>query len=182
MMIAKPNAIPFKRSYWISPGRLLAGCYPGAIDPNEADANLKALMRLGIHTCLDLTEENELNVYGQSLMSYEQKWKRLIGDEDSYHRRPIPDRHIPSLDEMKAILDLIDSEIQRNCPVYLHCLGGLGRTGTVVGCWLARHDVVAGSEVFNHIRRLRKRDPYADLDSHQTIEQREMVRNWRAGE
>jgi hypothetical protein len=35
---------------------------------------------------------------------------------------------------------------------------------------------------FNHIRRLRKRDPYADLDSPQTIEQREMARNWRAGE
>ena len=24
-------------------------------------------------------------------------------------------------------------------PVYVHCWGGIGRTGTVVGCWLVRH-------------------------------------------
>lgn len=23
--------------------------------------------------------------------------------------------------------------------VYVHCYGGIGRTGTVVGCWLVRH-------------------------------------------
>ena len=23
--------------------------------------------------------------------------------------------------------------------VYVHCWGGVGRTGTIIGCWLARH-------------------------------------------
>jgi hypothetical protein len=25
--------VPFNRSYWVVPGKLLAGCYPGSEDP-----------------------------------------------------------------------------------------------------------------------------------------------------
>ena len=181
-MTADLYVLPFERSYWVSPGCFLAGCYPGAVDPDEAAANLKALMDMGIRTCLDLTEQNELNIYGQVLMNYEPRWKKLIGEEDSYHRIPVRDRHAPSFSGMKTILDLIDSEIRRNRPVYVHCLGGLGRTGTVVGCWLARHGVAAGSEILDHIQKLRGLTPYAYLESPQTEEQREMVQDWQPGE
>ena len=181
MKTESPN-IPFDRSYWVLPGRLLAGCYPGEINPDEATSNLKALISVGIHTCLDLTEENELNIAGYPSMSYEQEWKTLTSDEMSYYRRSIKDRYVPSLSEMKAILDLIDSEIQRNRSVYIHCLGGIGRTGTVVGGWLARHDIAAGADVMDHIRKLRIHEPLADLDSPQTTAQTDMVRNWKSGE
>jgi len=181
-MTSEPRAIPFERSYWVSPGRLLAGHYPGAINRDKATENLKALMRAGIRTCLDLTEENEINIAGQPLIAYELEWKQLTGDSDSYRRRPVRDRDVPSPYEMKAILDLIDSEISRSRPVYLHCLGGVGRTGTVVGCWLARHNIAAGSQVLDYIRDLRKHEPYGSMNSPQTAGQREMVRNWQAGE
>ena len=184
MMLMKTESpkIPFDRSYWVLPGRLLAGCYPGEISQDAAASNLRALVSAGIHTCLDLTEENELNIAGYPSMSYEQEWKKLTSDESSYYRRSIRDRYVPSLGKMKSILDLIDSEIQRNRPVYVHCLGGIGRTGTVVGCWLARHDIASGSDVFAYIRKLRKHEPYVGLDSPQTMAQYDMVRRWKSGE
>jgi protein tyrosine/serine phosphatase len=39
---------------------------------------------------------------------------------------------------MIAILDFLDLSLAQNRKVYLHCWGGVGRTGTVVGCFLRR--------------------------------------------
>ena len=40
---------------------------------------------------------------------------------------------------MLAVLDAIDIALCEGHGVYIHCWGGVGRTGTVVGCWLKRH-------------------------------------------
>lgn len=83
-MFHRPRTIPFEESYWISPGRLLAGCYPGAVNPNEAEENLIALKGIRILTCIDLTEENEVNIAGQPLMAYEAQWIRLASRANAF--------------------------------------------------------------------------------------------------
>ena len=40
--------LPFPRSYWVEPGRLLAGFYPGDSDPVEAEYKLQALLDCGV--------------------------------------------------------------------------------------------------------------------------------------
>jgi protein-tyrosine phosphatase len=35
---------------------------------------------------------------------------------------------------MTTILDAIDESMTAGKPVYVHCWGGMGRTGTVIGC------------------------------------------------
>ena len=40
--------VPFNRSYWVVPGKLLAGGYPGSEDPIEEERNLKGLIQAGI--------------------------------------------------------------------------------------------------------------------------------------
>jgi hypothetical protein len=53
---------------------------------------------------------------------------------------PIPDVSVPgSRQTTRDILDLIDNSLAQGKGIYLHCWGGIGRTGTIVGCWLARH-------------------------------------------
>jgi len=37
------------------------------------------------------------------------------------------------------ILDTLDASLAAGRKVYLHCFGGIGRTGTAVGCYLVRH-------------------------------------------
>jgi protein-tyrosine phosphatase len=40
---------------------------------------------------------------------------------------------------MVLILNNIDEALVAMRKIYLHCHGGIGRTGTTVGCWLVRH-------------------------------------------
>ena len=50
---------PIEDSYWIEPGKLLAGEYPGARDEGEARHKLRRLLDAGITLFIDLTEAGE---------------------------------------------------------------------------------------------------------------------------
>lgn len=56
-----------------------------------------------------------------------------------YWRLPIRDLDVPPRAQMAAILDTLDGALAAGEIVYVHCWGGIGRTGTVAGCWLVRH-------------------------------------------
>ena len=51
--------VPFNRSYWVVPGKLLAGCYPGSDDPIEEEKNLIGLIQAGIRHVISLIEPQE---------------------------------------------------------------------------------------------------------------------------
>ena len=53
--------VPFNRSYWVVPGKLLAGCYPGSEDPIEEEKNIKGLIQSGIRHVISLMEPQEYN-------------------------------------------------------------------------------------------------------------------------
>ena len=64
-------------------------------------------------------------------------------------------------------------------PVYVHCWGGKGRTGAVVGCYLVRHGFAAGNDVIEKIKELRKNTEDFSDPSPETKEQINMVINWK---
>ena len=58
----------------------------------------------------------------------------------TYQRFPIRDNSVPrDSDHLAEILFAIDRRIREGGAVYLHCWGGVGRTGLVVACWLQEH-------------------------------------------
>ena len=59
---------------------------------------------------------------------------------------------------MEQILDAIDRGIARGHAVYVHCWGGKGRTGTVVGCHLIRNNRATPDNFVDVIRELRGPD------------------------
>ena len=95
---------------------------------------------------------------------------------------PIVDNDIPSVAEMSEILDAIDAALERDEVVYVHCWGGHGRTGTVIGCWLVRHGATY-NEAVSQIDEWRRPLPVyrANPDSPQTRAQHTFVRAWRPG-
>jgi protein tyrosine/serine phosphatase len=177
--------VPFERSYWVEPGKLLAGAYPGDKRLDVARVKLQALLDGGIRTIISLMEEDETNWQGDAFEPYEESIQALAEDkglEVACLRMPIEDVNVPSSEAMKKTLDAIDDSLAHGNPVYVHCWGGKGRTGTVVGCWLARHGKANGSEALSLIQELRRNDPTRLEPSPETERQRLMVRSWKLGE
>ncbi|MGI8608000.1 MAG: protein-tyrosine phosphatase family protein [Candidatus Dormibacteria bacterium] len=172
-------ATPYQRSYWVSPGRLLAGHYPGAANSDEASHKLDGLVAASIRHVVNLMEEGERDRSGAIFVPYEAPLKaRGI----SMTRMPIRDFHIPSEDEMVTILDDIDQSITAGTPTYVHCWGGKGRTGTVVGCWLVRHGIAAPERAVDRIKELQAVCGGNLSPSPESETQRAFVRTWKAGQ
>ena len=128
-MDAANSPRPDPNTYWVLPGRFLAGEYPGASDRGATRARLAAFARAGVNTFIDLTEDHELTPYAP-----------LLPAGTEYRRLSIRDLSVPHTHlHMSDILDAIDEALARGRVVYVHCWGGIGRTGTVVSCWLRRH-------------------------------------------
>ena len=169
---------PFENSYWVASGQLLAGEHPIDLSEDATMVRLTALLDAGIRTFMDLTENRE------SIPSYSGLLRRVATDrqiEVEIHRIPIPDRSAPSPETLKTILDGIDQSIASKNPVFVHCFAGIGRTGTVVGCYLKRHRLASAENVVAAISELRSLMPCGGEASPHTPEQIELVMSWKEG-
>ncbi|MEI7847014.1 MAG: hypothetical protein WCK35_14545 [Chloroflexota bacterium] len=127
---------PIPETYWVIPGRMLAGEYPGVhFSAASTRRRLDAFLEARFNTFINLTCLGEMEDY-----------EFLLREEAGYYasdikclRFAIGDYGLPEAEMMSAILDAIDTALDEERKVYLHCFGGIGRTGTVVGCYLVRH-------------------------------------------
>ena len=174
------NALPFPRSYWADPGLLLAGCYPGDRNPKLAEEKLRGLLECGVRTVINLTEEFETNHRDQAFEPYDETLRRLAETMNiaaTCLRHPVRDMGIPSERRMGEIVASIDESIGRDDAVYVHCWGGKGRTGTVVGVHLIRRGLATADEFVETIAKLRTHDPGRG-NSPETRGQIEFVRQY----
>lgn len=79
-----------------------------------------------------LLEEHELIDYGIPDLSREAERRGLVVE-----RFPIRDVSVPpDLDQVTHLIERISGWVKAGQTVLIHCLGGLGRTGTIAGCFL----------------------------------------------
>lgn len=136
------------------------------------------LMAAGIRVFVNLMEEDETNYAGEPFVPY-QDLARQVCQEVVCLRHPIRDLSVPTIGEMRIILDAIDAPIERGHPAYVHCWGGVGRTGTVIGCWLLRHGLAETSTVLDVLMQLRQQDrERRHRMSPETAAQQRFVKNW----
>ncbi|HTV40065.1 MAG TPA: tyrosine-protein phosphatase [Candidatus Sulfotelmatobacter sp.] len=175
---------PLRGTYWVLPGQLLAGEYPGEPERALTEKRLRALIGAGIRTFIDLTDEDEINEDAKAIPAY-RSILRQVSEEDSiqvtYANIPIEDRGVPSPWTLRCILDVIDRSVADENPVFVHCWAGRGRTGTVVGCYLKRHGLAQDGDVIQKLAQLRKDLPNAQDTSPHTKEQIRMVVTWKKG-
>jgi len=167
---------PIRGSYWVVEGVLLAGEYPGSSIRDEAAEKLGRLLDAGITRFVDLTEKNELRPYEPHVAELAAARNVAV----SCDRFAIRNRDVPSEDDMSRILATIKRAIDDGSAVYVHCWGGIGRTGTVVGCWLVQEQGLTGDEALARIAELRCRTSNRDCASPETDAQCEFIRQWAA--
>jgi protein tyrosine/serine phosphatase len=168
------KAAPIPGSYWLIDGKLLAGEYPGSFDEKAAAKKLRKILDAGIRSFIDLTQPTD------PLEPYDGLLKAIAAVRDievRYRRIPIRDMSVPTVEVMADILTAIESELGARRPVYFHCWGGIGRTGTVAGCWLVEQGLPCDQALIR-IRQLRVLTPDSWQDSPQTPGQRSFVRAW----
>lgn len=121
---------PLNQSYEVSGGMgiIYAGEYPGDKNNESAGQKIKHMLHFGVRHFIDLTEEGELRPYAH-----------LLPEEASYYRFPIVDCGAPkSVESVHQLMHRIDELKQQEGFIYIHCWGGVGRTGTIIACYLAR--------------------------------------------
>jgi len=163
-------ATPVPNSYWVEPGRLLAGEYPGAAR-GEAQDRIQALLQAGITSFIDLTAEGELPAYHAGLAR-----------DVSYRRFPITDHGVPDSSAVMAdIVAAIAQDLADGRRVYVHCRAGIGRTGMAVGCYLI-HQGLDGTAALDKLQDLWRRCSRARSwpSVPETDEQVRFVRTWIA--
>ncbi len=83
---------------------------------------------------------------------------------------PIEDMTPPEIEQIERFIDFVDGHVSDGCPVGVHCLAGLGRTGTMIACYL----VSRGRSAQGAIDEVRQARP----GSVQTELQEQAVARW----
>ncbi|MBI9044303.1 MAG: dual specificity protein phosphatase family protein [Anaerolineaceae bacterium] len=169
---------PIPDSYWVLPGKFLAGQYPASrYFEEETRTKLGNLLQAGVNEFIDLTSPGELPSYQPDLVELSEWYDFKAG----YQQVSISDFGIPSPGLMVNILDKLDHFISNGRIPYVHCWAGIGRTGIVVACYLIRHGKAA-DEALDYIAQQRKGIPSGNHTSPESDIQLNMVKNWRSGE
>lgn len=177
---------PFPGTYWVVPGTLLAGAYPGGRDAVSTAERMTALVDAGIQSVINLMSEEETFEPGASevFLPYEDTLEKIgeaRGIVVEIERYAIEDANTLTEQAMELVLDAIDAEIEgRNSPTFVHCSNGNARTGVVIGCYLARHGIANGKDALDRLKQLRAEDPiFSRRKSPETMTEEKFVLRWR---
>jgi len=165
---------PIPASYWVAPGALLAGEYPAAATEETARRKLRAFLNAGVDTFYNLTTPYDPLLPYAALLADE---SAALEMETQHRAFQILVLGVPTPELMTIILDNLDADLEAGRTVYVHCWGGIGRTGTVIGCWMVRHGVPA-DEALAFIQAGIDSTPKAGRRSPETSEQQAYVRRW----
>lgn len=167
--------IPFPKCWWVD-DRLLAGPAFCASSRLETSEKLDALAAVGVGSIVGLAPIGEF-------ISDEDEAEAMMWDlvmwRFGYHAFAIPDGTAPDPITMDVILTWMGCGGGKK--VFVHCGSGRGRTGTAVGCWLARHGHARGAAVLDRIAELRRAAGLTG-DCPETDVQRALVTSWRKGQ
>lgn len=177
--LARHHLRPNKCTYWVDE-HLLAGENPTSRNGDDR-ARLRAYLQAGVSSFVDLTQEGEKRDY----INVAQQEARDLGLDIAieYVRLSVPDFGVPNEQCMTSILDAIDGAASQGRKVYVHCRGGIGRTGTAVGCYLVRRGL-SNEAALAQVNRLFQSSDRSSMSirSPETNAQEEFILSWNEEE
>lgn len=125
-------------------GRLGLTICPGRRDRGrELEEDVRALRDEGVGLVVNLVTQPELDWVGVE----EPQQAMLAGGIGGYIHEPIRDQDVPSMAQAMALVEQILVAQRSGQHVMVHCMGGLGRSGTIVACALTRGGLSAAEAI-----------------------------------
>jgi len=174
-----PPDRPLPESYWVVPNRFLAGEYPLVFGrPEYTLPRLQAFLQAGFDTFVDLTTPGEHEAYETPLLRLAAESGKTV----QYRRFGIGDFGLPEKAQMRQTLAFLQQRLQQGGRVYLHCFGGIGRTGTTVACYLVEQGMTP-QQALHQLSQWWRQVPKSSRYPHspETLEQEAFVQAWQAG-
>jgi atypical dual specificity phosphatase len=149
-----PLAVFFSRPKftWIVPDQIVAMALP-------SNRDLARMRRMGITLLVSVVS---------TPLSQEDLHKARV----KYLHLPVQYLRAPSPEQIQAFIDATKAEVAAGGKVAVHCVGGIGRTGTVIACYLVDQGMTA-QEALAFIRAKRS-------GSIESLEQENAVYMWAA--
>lgn len=123
---------------WLIPGEVAGHRAP------ISEEDLRYLKHKGIKALVRMAEHHKAKVTGDQI--------EKLGFTDCHE--PVPDFTAPSQDQIDKIIAFIKQFTANKKPVGVSCIGGIGRTGTILACYLVArgHPAEASMEEVKHKR------------------------------
>lgn len=151
---------PTQKSNWVIDNILLCGAHP------QTDTDVQNLLKCGITTFISLVPRYQ--VEQKDLYNY---WDGLPHNVQFYNV-PIPDQKTISDKNMYVLCHAIIDMLYRGEVVYVHCMHGHGRVGTLVGCLLQLVSEGTLEDIFEYIQTMHSSRAYGGcVQSPSTIKQ-----------
>ncbi|MDE1763094.1 MAG: dual specificity protein phosphatase family protein [Thaumarchaeota archaeon] len=80
-----------------------------------------------------------------------ESWVRGV----KYLHMPTEDFSAPDMDQIDQAVEFIQERLENEEPVMVHCAAGIGRTGTILACYLVKYHKSSAKNAIDKVRKER---------------------------
>lgn len=119
---------------WLIDDKLAGSGMPTSV--SEIDWILKQ----GVRSIVTMTEN-----------SLPESWVKNV----KYLHVPTEDFSAPDMEQIDEAIKFIQNRLENNEPVMVHCAAGIGRTGTILACYLVKYQKLSAKDAIQKVRKER---------------------------